>query len=123
MKKLIVLGIMFLGVVAMAEKLNTDGKDHLKELLGKWAEPSYNVSIILKGNKIFYVDDEGSYPVQKIRNDIYEMSYKDETNGKVYKTCFAYDVKYKKLAFLKSCQTLEVRELVPRKFNDGKLRG
>ena len=30
MKKLIVLGIMLLGIVAMSEKLNTDGKSHLK---------------------------------------------------------------------------------------------
>lgn len=122
MKKIILMLFMLIGIVAMAEKLNTDGKDHLKELLGKWGEP-YNISIILKNNKIFYIDDEGASPVQKIKNDVYQISYKDETNGEVYKTCFAYDVKYKKLAFLKNCQTLEVRELVPRKFNDGKLRG
>ena len=36
MKKLIVLGIMLLGIVAMAEKLTTDGKNNLDKLKGAW---------------------------------------------------------------------------------------
>lgn len=122
MKKLVIFGMLIFGIMAMAEKLNTDGKDHLKELLGKWGEP-YNISIVVKNNKIFYIDDEGVSPVQKIRNDIYQIIYEDNASGEIYKTCFAYDIKYKKLAFLKNCTTLELQELVPRKFTDGKLRG
>ena len=49
MKKLIVLGIMFLGIVAMAEKLTTDGKNNLDKLKGTWGGAMYRVE--LKNNK------------------------------------------------------------------------
>ena len=136
MKKLIVLGIMFLGVVAMAEKLNTDGKDHLKEILGEWG--SNRIRFYQKNGELWYLDldnygyDDDTIPekITMLNNYTYMIhsSYSEKTlktnpelRGK--KLCFAYDTKYKKIAFLKKCGNDEIQELVPRKYNDGKLRG
>ena len=120
MKKLIVLGIMLLGVVAMAEKLNTDGKDHLKELLGKWGYPD-TVSIVVKNNKAYYIDEwEEVNPITKLNSYTFVINWKDDGS----KSCIAFDTKQKQLAFLKKCGSDEVQQYIPKKYpNDGKLRG
>ena len=110
MKKLIVLGIMFLGVVAMAEKLNTDGKDHLKELLGKWGEPA-PVYVVLQGQKLYFIDQEDNKnPVTKYNNYTFVINYSDGM-----KTCFAYDTKKKALALLNKCGSEEVFSYIPKR--------
>lgn len=122
MKKLIIIGMLIFGLVAMAEKLTTDGKDHLKELLGKWGEPQ-PVYIVMKNNKLYYVDEEKVYnPVTKVNNYTFVINWvqDDETlkrnpQLKGFKTCFAWDVKYKKLAFLKKCGNYTVDQYIPRK--------
>lgn len=112
MKKLIIMIFMLLGIVVMAEKLSTDGKDHLKELLGKWGEPN-PFYLILKDKKLYYVDEESvSNPVTKVNNYTF-MIHRVESGNK---SCFAYDVKKKTFTFLK-CGTDEVNSFVPRKHN------
>ena len=109
MKKLIVLGIMLLGIVAKAEKLTTDGKDHLKELLGKWGEPA-PVYIVLKDQKLYFIDQEDNKnSVGKYNSYTFVINY---SNG--MKTCFAYDTKKKALALLNKCGSDEVFSYIPK---------
>ena len=128
MKKLIVLGIMLLGIVAMSEKLNTDGKSHLKEILGEWGAPN-TFKFYQKNGELWHLDvfnygeDEDTRPekVTMINSYTYMIhSYYSEQTRKMnphlknWKVCFAYDVKHKQLAFLK-CGTDEVDSYVPRR--------
>lgn len=112
MKKIILIGMMVLGITIFAEKLNTDGKEHLKELLGKWGEPQ-SVYIVLKNNKLFYVDEEGNYnPISKINEYTFKITFIEDN----FNLCFAYDIKQKKLAFLKKCGTSEIQQYIPKKY-------
>ena len=120
MKKFILLIFIILGIVAMAEKVSTDGKDHLKELLGKWGEPD-TISIVVKNNKVYYIDEwEGVNPITKLNPYTFVINWQDGSP----KTCIAFDTKHKQLTFLKKCGSDEVQQYVPRKYSkDGKLRG
>lgn len=138
MKKLIVLGIMLLGVVAMAEKINTDGQAHLKEILGEWGAPN-PFKFYQKNGELWHLDvfnygyDEDTKPekVTMINSYTYmihsyysEQTLKMNPQLKGEKICFAYDVKRKQLAFFNKCGSDEVQQFIPRKYpNDGKLRG
>ena len=118
MKKLIVLGIMLLGIVAMAEKLTTDGKNNLDKLKGAWGGPMYSVE--LKNNKWFLgsYDAEGTVweEIQLYKNgalvikDFYKMPNKKDKNF-----YFAWDSKYK--IFVELDKDLNIIEKVPRKLN------
>ncbi len=118
MKKLIVLGIMFLGIVAMAEKLTTDGKNNLDKLKGTWGGAMYRVE--LKNNKwlLGSYDAEGTVweEIQLYKNgalvikDFYKMPNRKDKNF-----YFAWDSKYKILVELD--KDLNIIDKVPRKLN------
>ena len=118
MKKLIVLGIMLLGIVAMAEKLTTDGKNNLDKLKGAWGGAMYSVE--LKNNKWFLgsYDAEGTVweEIQLYKNgalvikDFYKMPNKKDKNF-----YFAWDSKYK--IFVELDKDLNIIEKVPRRLN------
>lgn len=120
MKRLILLVFMILGIVTMAEKVNTDGKGHLNELLGKWGYPD-TISIVVKNNKVYYIDEwEEVNLITKLNTYTFVINWKDDGS----KSCIAFDTKHKQLAFLKKCGSDEIQQYVPRKYsNDGKLRG
>ena len=118
MKKLIVLGIMFLGIVAMAEKLTTDGKNNLDKLKGTWGGAMYSVE--LKNNKwlLGSYDAEGTIweEIQLYKNgalvikDFYKMPNRKDKNF-----YFAWDSKYK--IFVELDKDLNIIDKVPRKLN------
>ena len=118
MKKLIVLGIMFLGIVAMAEKLTTDGKNNLDMLNGTWGGAMYRVE--LKNNKwlLGSYDAEGTVweEIQLYKNgalvikDFYKMPNRKDKNF-----YFAWDSKYK--IFVELDKDLNIIDKVPRKLN------
>ena len=129
MKKLIVLGIMLLGIVAMSEKLNTDGKSHLKEILGEWGAPN-TFKFYQKNGELWHLDvfnygeDEDTRPekVTMINSYTYMIHsyYSKETlkmnpQLKGSKICFAYDIKKKELAFFKKCGSEEIQQYIPKK--------
>lgn len=123
MKKLVIFGMLIFEIMAMAEKLNTDGKDHLNELLGKWGEPQ-PVYIVMKNNKLYYVDEEKVYsPVAKFNNYTFVINWiqddeilKRNPQLRGFKTCFAWDIKHKKLAFLEKCGSDNVSQYIPKKY-------
>lgn len=118
MKKLIVLGIMLLGIVVMAEKLNTDGKNNLDKLKGTWGGAMY--SIELKNNKwlLGSYDAEGTIweEIQLYKNGalVIKNFYKIQ-NKKDKNFYFAWDSKYK--MFVELDKDLNIIEKVPRKLN------
>lgn len=138
MKKLVLIGMIILAMAGFSEKLNTDGKDHLNEILGEWGHPN-PFKFYIKDGKLWhldifnygYYDDTVPERVTLLNNYTYmihsyysEQTLKMNPQLKGEKICFAYDTKYKKLAFLKKCGSDEVQQYIPRKYpNDGKLRG
>ena len=120
-----VLVLLTLGNVVFSQALKTDGKDHQKELMGKWGEPN-SINIVIKNNKLYYVDEEETYnPISKYNQYTYQINWVyDEQTLKMnphlrnYKTCFAYDTGKQQLALLKKCGSNDVNQYIPRKYKN-----
>ena len=129
MKKLIVLGIMLLGIVAMAEKLTTDGKNNLDKLKGSWrvkGADGGNVIRFLNGKwQLGYEcwEDEAECRKEPNYDKTLGMNFydiKDTKKGvlvvffdKDLKQYFAYDTKKKALVFLDN--NLNITEILGSK--------
>ncbi|MDR2878613.1 MAG: hypothetical protein LBV03_01685 [Fusobacteriales bacterium] len=116
MKKFILLMLMFLGMMVMAEKLNTDGKSNLDKLKGTWrvkGADGSNIIRFFKGKwQLGYEcwDDEKEcmkepdydrksgmnfYDIKEVKNGVLVVFF--DKNLKQY---FAYDTRKKALVFL-----------------------
>lgn len=131
LKKFLILVFFIFGTVIFAEKLSTDEKGHLKEILGEWGQPN-PFRFYQKNGELWHLDvfnygyDDDTVPekVSMINNYTYMINkfYSEKTlkmnpqlRGK--KTCFAYDTKKKQLAFFKKCGSDEVQQWIPRKYS------
>ena len=129
MKKVMLIVMIIIGMTTFAEKLNTDGKDHLKEILGEWGSPNpfkfYEENGELWHLDVYnygYDDDTAPEKVTMLNNYTYMIHsyYYKETlkmnpQLKGSKICFAYDIKKKELAFFKKCGSEEIQQYIPKK--------
>lgn len=116
MKKLIIIGMLVFGIMAMAEKLTTDGKNNIDKLKGAWkAKGADGINIIRFFNGKWQLgyecwEDEEECRKEPNYDKTLGMNFydiKDAKNGvlvvffdKNLKQYFAYDTNKKALVFL-----------------------
>lgn len=116
MKKIIFFSLLILRFLCVSQKLNTDKKDHLKELQGTWGDLDAEISIkIFLKNNIAYFQENDEKPLEfkKYNDYIYYTESNIKGLGKV-KNCFSYDIKIKRLVNVPKCEINEWDDSLPR---------
>ena len=121
MKKLILCIMFFLGTFAFSEKLNTDGRDNLEKLAGKWANGQFE--IVNKNKSWFFAYYCGDCDlktgmelkcIEKYKNGVFVVkSFYEIPSKKDKNFYFAWDIKYKIMVELD--KDLNIINKYPRK--------